>query len=215
MNNIDMSDSTVRASLIFSKRMEKYDPEIKVAMGVVMLNLIKGCAWGITTEENPEFMKNLERFKTSEVVEAHKLKKISGVGAEQKYLIIAPMKYMISILNKEAGGVMFSQRDLDKAIERHDKAIRDLQAFMSKNKQGTIGIFNLNGCSEVIVNGKVYPAFSVTLLELIGFCKVYQYYFLVGGKKYTPEHIAKNLENIYPLMAPAPSGNALFITICK
>lgn len=212
------------ASLEFSKRMKKYPPEVQIAMGIVMVNTMKGCPWGITTSRNREFMSAYEKglFQNSSYVSAHKIRRQPGIQNEDKYLVMVSMSKFIEILNKESPlGMMFTKEDFDSALERRNENINALQMFLSKGKVGMIGIFSLNDCNEVVVNGKRYPAFAVTLVDLVSYCQMYGYKFVFPKKdnnsfeSLNPSVVLEKADIAYSLMPVAPSGNALFIRIGK
>lgn len=219
----DVMSNIEKASLEFSRRIKKYPLEVQIAMGVVMINIVKGCPWGIATSRNREFMNAYEKgvFNNKPNVSAFKIRKQPGVMNEDKYLVLVDMKEFISILNKESPlGLMFTKEDFIKAIARREEALNNLDKFLKKGNFGEIGIFNLNDCSEVVVNGKRYPAFAVTLADLASYCTLYGYNFKFPTRNgniesLKPSVVLQRADVAYSLMPVAPSGNAMFIRIGK
>lgn len=212
---MDVKDPrAIKAGEIFASRMESYPKEIQIAMGVTMSNIMKGCPWGIVTGENKEFMASRELFAKSNVVSAYQIKSQPGLGKEDKYLILTTMKTMVNILNKEGFGV-FEKKELDHALKKRDDAIKGITKFLQSGKIGEIGIFSTNESKEIVINGVSYPAFAITLVDLISYCTMYNYCFLIGGKRFKPEVLMKNIDKVYQNLQPAPSGNALLIKIVR
>lgn len=205
-----------RAGRIFSERMEKYPIEIRVAMGITMQNVMKGCPWGITTSKNQEFMRALPAIQKSNQVNAFKLSDTQkGLHREDRYILLVSQKLIVDILNKEAGGMLFDQNDFNHALQKRNNAIGELNDFLKKGKVGTIGIFNTNECHNIVAGGVNYPAFAVSLLDLLTYCAMYGYGLMVKGQKINTTVAANNIEKLYASLQVAPNGHALMISITR
>ena len=211
---ITEDEAFLQASLKFSERMTGYPKDIQVAMGITMLNVAAGCPWGITSETNKEFMSILPSLKTSSHVKAYKLAKHPGRGAEDKYIVLVNLKEMITILDREAKGIITSE-DLKNAVKRHDDAIKRFYAFLQEGRYGDVAIYSLNKGQDIIASGRRYPAFSITLSELVSACMTFNYNIVFGKDKVRPDVVNKNLEKAYSNMLVAPSENGIFIKIAK
>lgn len=209
-----------RAGEEFSRRMKtNYPPEYDVAMGIVLPNLMKGCPWGITTGKNLAFMKNINAFipkagDSRRVVSAYKLSRMKGRESEDRYLVMVSFDVFINILNKEGGGV-FDRRDLEHAKKKRTDALNELVKFLKAGKIGTIGIFNTNEDHCIVADGVEYPAFSVTLVELLSYCSLLGYGLMVLGNKISTTVALNNIEKLYETLQPAPNGHALMISITR
>lgn len=214
-----------KAAMLFSKRLGQYPIEINIAVSAIMQNAMKGCPWEVMTSRNATFMRAYKegRFAQSDKVKAFKLKGMPGKGSskEQHYLLYSSMDMIIGIMNKESPlGILFTKEDLEMALKRRNEAVSKLVSFLKAGKFGIIGIHNTNDCSEVVVNGVRYPAFSVTLNDLIMYCTMYGYKFILPTpsnkkEKVDPSKASKKIDVVYSLLQRAPSGNALFIEIGK
>ena len=214
ITKITEDEALIQASLRFSENMKKYSPDIQVAMGITMVNVSQGCPWGITSEANREFMSILPSLKSSSHVNAYKLAKHPGRGSEEKYIVLVSLSDMIKILEKEAMGVV-TMEDLKKAKVRHDEALKRFYTFLQEGRYGNIAIYSLNKSGEIIASGRRYPAFSITLGELVSACMTYNYNIVVGKESLRPNIINANLERTYKNLVVAPSENGLFIKIAK
>lgn len=215
--------ATYEASLEFSRRLKKYPPEIGIAMGVVLLNLMKGNNWGIASDRNRSFMEAYNKgYFSRGSVRAYKIRRQPGLGSEEKYLVVVDMMKFIDILNTESPlGSMYTKEDLGNALKRRQMSLNQLATFLSKGAEGEIGIFNLNSASEIIINGKRYPSFAVTLTDLITYCVKFGYDFIFptkdgrGVERISPNVVMNNMKTSLSLMPVAPSCNALIVHIAK
>lgn len=205
-----------RAGKIFAERMKKYPIDIQIAMGITMMNVMKGCPWGITTSRNREFMNALPEIQKSQNVNAFKISGAQkGLHREDKYLVLVSQQFIINILNKEAGGAIYNQEDYNHAIQKRNSAVEAFSEFLKKGNVGTIGIFNTNEGHSIIADGKNYPAFSVTLNDLLTYCAMYGYSLNVQGVKISMQTAQKNIIKLYESLQVAPNGHALFISITR
>lgn len=195
----------------FHENLEKYGPAVQTAVEAIMNNFLKGCNWEILTTENKEIRDRFNEINSSKDVSLYKIQgestKTSG------YIITMDSRAIAEILGTECFN-MYSEADLKKSMAKRDKQIADLANFMSKGKEGKIGIFNVNDSTTITVKGTTYPAFAVTFNALLGLCSQFGY-GLVLDKLRTVEECAPLSSEIVKKLTVAPSKNALFVTIKK
>ncbi|MGV3076351.1 hypothetical protein ACEE21_14805, partial [Clostridium baratii] len=63
--------------------------------------------------------------------------------------------------------------------------------------------------------GISYPAFCVTMPDLLALCVRNGYGLRLGGNMRTPNQVANHIDQVIPRLEIAPSGNALFVEIAK
>lgn len=196
----------------FDEAMKKYSPDIYTGIGIVMTNIPNGCSWGFISGANREFEKSLHIFENSDKVVVKALGQDSkGVG--KGWLVNIPMDLTLKILDAEAKGLISSE-DLENAKKHRQDAILSLDKFMKKGKEGRIGIFSTNDTKNITVNGKTYPAFTVTLDDLLALCVRNNYKLNLGAPR-TPAEVNNVKDAVLSKLMLAPSGNALLIDICK
>lgn len=206
MSNV-MNDKYLEAAAVkFANELNKYPTEIAVGVGVILPNLINGCSWGFVNDSNVEFKKCLSAIQSNENISALK---ITG-----GYLVNINMDYLLQLLEKIAKGCV-TTRDLQIASNHRRKALLDLEKFMKKGGSGKIGIYNLNDSPRITVNGISYPAFCVTMPDLLTMCVRNGYGLKLGGVVRTANQVASHIEKVVNRLEIAPSGNALFVEITK
>lgn len=204
MNNINKTAEA--AAIRFANELQKYPLEVSVGVGIIIPNLVNGCSWGIVNDTNEEYKKCLDAIKSNGNMSSYKIR-----GG---YLVTMNMDYLLSILGRIASGYV-TQRDLQIASEHRKKALVDLEKFMKKGGSGKIGIYNLNDSPRITVKGVTYPAFCVTMPDLLALCVRNGYGLKLGGVVRTPNQVASHIGQVIPRLEIAPSSNALFIEITK
>lgn len=204
MKKQGVSSEVSAAAVKFATELQKYPVEVAVGVGIVIPNLVNGCSWGFITDENSEFVKVLDNIKRNPNMSVFKIK-----GG---YLLNINMDYLLSILSKVAGGYVTNE-DLRIASEHRQKALLDLDKFMKKGGSGKIGIYNLNDSPRITVKGISFPAFCVTMPDLLALCTRNGYGLKLGSSVRTPNVVAEHMVQVVEKLEIAPSKNALFIEI--
>lgn len=195
-----------RAAVKFAEELNKYPVEVAVGVGVVIPNLVNGCSWGFVTDTNSEYARILDNIRANP--------NMASFNIRGGYLYSINMDYLLSILSKVAGGFV-TNKDLQIASEHRQKALEDLEKFMKKGGSGKIGIYNLNDSPRITVKGVSYPAFCVTLQDLLALCVRNGYGLKLGNQVRTPGSVSQHAVQVVEKLEIAPSGNALFIEIAK
>lgn len=193
-----------KAAEMFTKRMEAYPLEEQIAIGLVMRNILNGCTWEFV-RNNPDVRKNAALFAGS--------KHCSLLPIKNGHIVTMTMQRVLEILNKEASGLL-RPKDLELASRHRQEALVALDKKMKEGYEGKIGIFCTNDSTSITIKGKRYPAFAITLQELLSVC-IRNRYGLMLGKLRTPGEVAANAEAVVKLLDLAPSSNALMIQIAK
>lgn len=206
MGNTYISDRDRAAAIRFADELNKYPVEVAVGVGLIIQNIYKGCSWSFVTENNEEFKNTLEEIKRNKSMSVFKIR-----GG---YLLNMSMDYLLDILSKVATGYI-NQRDLQNASVHRQKALADLEKFIRKGGTGKIGIYNLNDTNSITVKGIRYPAFCVTLNDLLAICVRTGCKIKLGSKARTPGQVANHMKGVIEGLELAPSANALFIEITR
>lgn len=201
-----VSPEAERASIRFAEKFSTYPIEEQIAFGVVAANILNGCSWGFSVGKNPEILENLSRFNESKVV--------SAVVVENGYLISISWDWVMNLLRTIGSGV-FTAKDLKIANDFRAKSLVDLDRRLKRGYSGKLGILCVNDSESITVSGKRYPAYSVSLLDLVSICIKNNYNIQVGNFVKTPSEIAKYSNAVISKLQVAPSGNALFINIVQ
>lgn len=202
MSNENISAQERAASEEFANRMLNYPIEEQIAVGLVSANILNGCSWEFT-RNNIDVRRNMGAFNESETCSAVKV----GNG----YLVSMVMGRIVQILAKEAMGI-FNEKDLHLAQEHRKEALISLDKKLKSGYQGKMGIFCTNDSTTITIDGNRYPAYAVTLQELLSIC-VRNGYGIVCDKVRTPQEVAANCSKVIERLHMAPSGNALLIEI--
>ena len=197
----------IKAAERFSKDLEKYPVEVQIGVALGITNLANGCSWVFLTNPDKEFLQNVDAI--------NKNKNMKCIKLTGGYLFYIDIDYLLSILRTVRTSGFVSKEVLTIAVKHRQKALAQLEKYMDKNKSGKIGIFNVNDTPNVTVSGVRYDAFCVTLMELLVMCVKKNYKVVLGGKPRNPSDVQKRIVDILPRLEVAPSGNALFIEMCK
>lgn len=204
MNNNGISAAERAASEEFGNRMLKYPIEEQIAVGLISANILNGCSWEFT-RNNIDVKKNMGAFNKSQSCNAVKV----GNG----YLVTMSMGRIVQILEKEAMGI-FNAKDLQLAQQHRKEALVELDKKLRSGYQGMMGIFCTNDSTSITIDGNRYPAYAVTLQELLTVC-IRNGYGVVCDQLRKPQEVAAQSTKVIERLHMAPSGNALLITVKK
>lgn len=204
------NEALMKAANQFADNLDKYSIEEQIAVMTISKNVLNGCSWEFV-RNNQEVRKAVDKFKSNpncdikEVAYSHD-KKIYG------YLVLMSLNRLVEILAKEGMGV-FTQEDLNAAVEHRKQAVQSCAKLMKKNYKGRIGVFCTNDSQTITVDGTSYPAFAITLNELCDICNNMGYGFMLGNKIRQPADVKAHIDAVIKACTVAPSSNALFIDI--
>lgn len=211
MNDVNGNEKMLTAAANrFAENLLKYPSEEQLAIISISKNVLNGCSWEFV-RKSVDYMKEKDNFAKNknvsmqEVVYDHH-KNITG------YLISMNMNYLCNLLAKEAPGLIRSE-DLKRATEHRQQAIQSLYNKMQSGYTGRIGIYCTNDSQSITIQGKTFPAYAVTLSEMLQIAKRCNYGVPVNGVVRPPEEVLKREDAVLRAMEVAPSGNALFINI--
>lgn len=204
MNVVDENAMYERAAQQFAENMAKYPIEEQIAIGLISKNILNGCSWEFV-RDNQDVRKNETALRQSKY--CNLIKNKTG------YIVTMTFQRILEILGKEAPG-LFTKQDLEIASKHRQEALVALDQKMKKGYNGQIGIFCTNDSTSITINGVRFPAYTVTLQELLTVCARNKYGLMMGGLR-TPNQVAAKAEQVLQIMDMAPSGNALIVKICK
>lgn len=194
----------------FALNMAKYPAEEQIAVGVISKNIMNGCSWEFV-RHNREVEKNLEAFKQNPHVSVQEVTYSHDHGLTG-YLVSMDFQYMLSVLRKEAPG-LFSQKDLDFIANHRQSALTKLAKMMANKFRGRIGVYCTNDSSTITKDGKSFPAFAITFIELLQVCQKCHYGIVVDGIPRDPGEVFKRSSSMLKAATVAPSSNAIFFDI--
>ena len=194
----------------FADNMMKYPEEEKLAIFAISKNVLNGCSWEFVRKAT-EYVKAREAFASNKNVQLHEVvydhsKNLSG------YLVYMNMNYLCSVLAKEAPGLI-RKEDLTRASQHRQEAIQSLYAKMKTGYKGRIGIYCTNDSQTITIKGRTFPAYAVSLPEMLQIAERCNYAVYVNNTPRAPREVAKHGDAVLRALEVAPSGNALFINI--
>lgn len=213
MSNVNQNANLQAASEKFAENLAKYPIEEQLAVGAISKNVLNGCSWEFVRQTS-DYRKHLEEFKANpnvsvqEVVYNHQAKtKVTG------YLVYMNLSYLCNLLNKEAPGLI-NQKDLELASKHREEAVESLYKKMKdRTFKGRIGIYCTNDSQSITVSGKTYPAYAVSLREMLQVAERCGYGVEVAGAVRRPSDVLAREDAVLKAMTVAPSSNAMFIDI--
>lgn len=199
-----------QAAQKFAENISKYPIEEQIAIGVISKNVMNGCSWEFV-RHNREVERNLEAFKNNPHVNVQQVtySHNKGIGG---YLVSMDFQYMLELLRKEAPG-LFSQEDLSYIAQHRQKALVDLTKLMAGKFRGRIGVYCTNDSSTITKDGKSFPAFAITFVELLQVAQKCGYGIVVDNIPRAPGDVHKRMTAMLKAATVAPSSNALFFDI--
>lgn len=191
-----MNDNLERRAVEFEKMFTaKYGEAQKYVTSHIMVNLLNGCPWDFISDQEAR-----EHFDLVKQTGA-RIYKLRNGG-----LLLGDFATEIKILT-DAVGTLYTQRDLDEAITKREKAIAELDKYVKKNRGGNIGIYNLNDSSAITIQGHTYKAFNVDIEALVAVCQANGLQGIVKASQ------SMTKSELLSKLSVAPSQNALLIQI--
>lgn len=204
MNNSEM------VAQKFAENLTKYPIEEQIAIGVISKNVMNGCSWEFV-RHNREVEKNIEAFKKNPHVSVQQVTYSHDRGIHG-YLVSMDFQYMLDLLRKEAPG-LFSQADLQFIAQHRQNALTSVAKLMASKFKGRIGVYCTNDSSTITKDGKSYPAFAITFIELLQVCQKCGYGIVVDNIPREPGEVFKRATAMLKAATVAPSSNAIFFDI--
>lgn len=194
----------------FADNLAKYPIEEQIATGLVSKNMLRGCSWEFV-RNNPDIARNIEAFRNNPNVSAQEVT-YSRSPVMTGYLVYIRLDYVLQVLTKEAPGLIEKQ-EVEYAVRHHRDAIVELQKLMSSGYRGSIGIYCTNDSQTITIRGKSFPAFAITLNELLQICARSNYGLEIGGAVRRPNEVQQRADAVIKASTVAPSSNALLFEI--
>ena len=194
----------------FAQNLSTYPVEEQIAIGVISKNVMNGCSWEFV-RHNRDVEKNLAAFKNNKHVSVQEVTYSHDRGISG-YLVSMEFDYMLNVLRKEAPE-LFSAKDLDYISRHRTEALQGVVKLMSNKFKGRIGVYCTNDSSTITKDGKTYPAFAITFVELLQLAQKCNYGIVVDGTARAPGEVYKRLSAMLKAATVAPSSNAIFFDI--
>ena len=205
-----MSVNSEAAAQKFAENLTKYPIEEQIAIGIISKNVMNGCSWEFV-RRNREVERNLEAFKQNPHVAVQEVTYSHDRGITG-HLVSMDFQYMLELLRKEAPG-LFSPADLQFISQHRQKALTDLAKLMASKHKGRIGVYCTNDSSSITKDGRQYPAFAITFVELLQVCQKCGYGIVVDNIPRDPGEVFKRSSAMLKAATVAPSSNAIFFDI--
>lgn len=206
MSTQNYSKNEALAAQKFAESLQKYPTEVQVGVGIVLPELMNGCSWGFVPDTNDEYKRVLE--------DIGKNRNMSSIKVQGGFLYSIDMSYLLSVLGNVASG-LYTKQDLEIASRHRMEALNALEKFLRKGETGKIGIYSLNDSPRITVKGVSYPAFCVTMQDLLSACVKNGYGLKLGNTVRTPGEVLSHAVQVVERLEIAPSKNALFIEVAK
>lgn len=194
----------------FARNMLKYPDEEQLAVNTISKNVLNGCPWEFV-RSTPEFRSLKGAFDANPNVSLQDVTYDHNMG-KTGYLVYMDMAYLCNILRKEAPGLI-DGNDLARAQKHREEAAKGLIEKMKAGYRGVVGIYCTNDSQTITVSGKTYPAFSVTLRELLQVASKMGYGIVFGKSVRDPQSAMAKEDALLKALVVAPSSNAMFISI--
>ena len=213
MNNQNANDTLnqQKAAQQFAENLSKYPIEEQIVVGAISKNVINGCSWEFKRMDQ-ELRQNFDAIKNNPNCDIKRVtySKKSGIYG---YLVYMNFTYLCNLLNTSAPGLI-DAATLKEASQHRQEAIVSLASKMQSRKiKGLIGIYCTNDSQTITVQGKVYPAYAISLKELLQVCTRCNYGVVMNGAVRTPNQILQREDFVMENLLVAPSSNAMFIEV--
>lgn len=197
-------------SIIFAEALSQRPIEEQIAVNYASRNVLNGCCWEFTRDVK-EIEKYKDKFYASKFCSVQKVT-YSKRARIYGYLVYMQMQKLCEYLDVRNYGIL-EESDYKKGIAHREEAKMGLIKKLEKGMQGKIGIFCTNDSQTITIDGKVYPAFAVTLKELCIICSKTGYGFNLGNQMRSCNDVLAREDKVIENLEVAPSGNALMIDI--
>lgn len=195
----------------FADNLAKNQPiEMQIAIGLISQNMLRGCSWEFV-RHNSDIDANLEAFKNNPSVSAQKIT-YSRSPLQTGYLVYVRLDEALRVFEQSAPGLI-APKELQYASRHHQEAVAQLQAMMTSGYKGVIGIYCTNDSQTITIRGRSYPAFAVTMNELLQLCVRNRYGLIIGGAVRQPNQVQERADAIIEAATVAPSSNALLFEV--
>ena len=210
MNSSNVDPRLLAASQRFAENLARYPQEEQFAVSVISKNVLNGCSW--------EFVrKSAELSQVRDALKANPNCDVKEVTYNHRagitgYLVYMNLSYLCKILTDTAPGLL-EPKDLEKASEHRKEAILSLAKKIQSGYRGKIGIFCTNDSQTITVDGKTFPAYAVSLNELLQIVQRFGYGVVMDGAVRNASQVLQREDYVLKKLVVAPSSNALFIDI--
>lgn len=192
------------------KNASKLNNGARVAISIVLGNMLNGCFWGFT---DTSFIKAHEQaIKDNADIILRRLN-------DDNVLVEVNPKLVIESL-QEIDENAFTMRDKNDIVEAQKLALCDFEKYLiDKGKldttfEGKVGIYCINKVSCITLKGKYYRAFRLNINQVLDLLNRYGYLIKLNGKYVEPIEVIRRKEELFRTSAIfSPSKTGVFIDI--
>lgn len=204
-----MDSGAVRAQSREDAKKAKSLPEsTQFAIIKVLPNIRNGAFWGFTDRKAIE--DRIEALKGDKNITARLLGNACLIEVSPAYMIQA-----VQAVNPSA----LSNQDVAMMSESRNKAVYELEHFLIRKGKvsggfgGTIGIYCVNDVTTISYKGVTYPAFRVSMEQLLQYLAKYGYQIRVGNN-FVPASQAGNAgQELWSSTKLSPTKTGIFVDI--
>lgn len=209
-NNNIIHFSHLKTARDFEKALMNKPIEEQITASIVAKNIMVGASWEFCIKESVlnEYDNEFSKSRTCRLMRVtyNRHEKIYG------YLVHMSMDRLLELLGPENEGPL-TEEDVERVKKCREEAILALVNRLKSGYMGKIGIFHTNDCEAIVIQDKVFPAFTLTLEDVCVICEKMGYGIMVGGEVREPMQVLKKEKAVIEALLLAPSSNALFIDI--
>lgn len=191
-----------------AKKAQQLPPSAQYAIVKVLPNILNGAFWGFT--DLRDIKAHYDALSQDKNITPRKL------GANACLLEVNPA-YIIKAVQ-----LVDSQTITDTDLNNMQKAMAeaqiDFEKFLIKMGKrgsftGTVGIYCTNDTTSIVNKGKSYPAFRLSMGDVLTRLNTYGYKIKVGDAFVTPQQATNSGQALWDSVELSPTKTGLFITI--
>ena len=201
-NNVD---ARARES---AKKAQKLPASVQYAIVQVLPNILNGAFWGFT---------DMASIKTHYDVLAQDKNITPRKLGDNTCLLEVNPAYIIKAIQMVDNQAV-TEADLNNMQKSMAEAKIDFEKFLIKmgkkgNFGGAIGIYCTNDTTTIRNKGNAYPAFRLSMGDVLSRLATYGYTIQVGGNFITPQQAMQSGQALWDSVVLSPTKTGLFINI--
>lgn len=195
-----------------AKRAKQMSTGVQYAITTCLQNISNGAFWGFTTLDGVKKHADSIREASPKII-ARKLGNACLIEVEPEFLISSIIKIDPNILtNKDVADINQAKAEAHMAFERFLIARGKAQAKEGKAYEGVIGIYCTNDVTTIASKGISYPAFRLSIGDVLQYLSRYGYMIKCGGQYVTPNAASGNPQ-LFESMQLSPTKTGIFTSI--
>ena len=203
----NVSDAVKAQSKENANKAKQLPPSVQYAIVKVMPNILNGAFWGFDSVKNVQ--EHAEALRGDQNITLRKIGDSALIEVNPAYMVQA-----IQVIDANA----ITQSDINTIKKAQGKAQVEFENFLAKkaktgNYGGTIGIYCTNDTTSIKFKGNAYPAFRLTINEVLGYLGNYNYTVKVDGNFVSAREAFGAGQPLWDSMTLSPTKTGVFIDI--